>query len=249
MRLRCITRQVPRTIMRLPSLLAALLIIATAARAQVPTTLDNTSFERGSEGQAPPGWFIPQPILDAGYSVRITTDNPKDGKQCAVILSPGQPVEGIGNLMQVIDAKPWRGKRIRFRAAVRFEAGDGFGQAMLWVRVDKVGGGQGFFYNMADRPIRSSQWATYDIVGTVDADAEFLNVGMMMAGVGKAWIDSVSLGESDGKDTGPAPGRALTPLGLDNLVAYTKLLGYIRHFHPSDAVEQANWDQIAELGS
>lgn len=223
----------------------ALLSLASTAFAQVPTKLENTGFEQGSEGQQPPGWFVPQPSLDAGYSVRISTDSPKEGKQCAVISVSGQPGQGFGNMMQVVDAKPWRGKRIRFRAAARFDAGNTFGQAMLWVRVDRVGGAQGFFYNMADRPIRSAQWANYDIVGVVDSDAEYLNVGMMMAGSGKAWIDSVSLGESDGKDGGPAPAKALSARGLDNLVAYTKLLGYVRHFHPSDAVAKADWDAIA----
>lgn len=52
-------------------------------------------------------------------------------------------------------------------------------------------------------------------------------------------------GCSDGKTTSTAPPKALTPMALDNLTAFTKLLGYVRHFHPSDAVEKVNWDSFA----
>lgn len=43
--------------------------------------------------------------------------------------------------------------------------------------------------------------------------------------------------------------RPLTGRALDNLAAFVRLLGYVRHFHPSDAVAQAveadSWDVIA----
>jgi hypothetical protein len=50
----------------------------------------------------------------------------------------------------------------------------------------------GLFDNMDGRPIQSSEWAPYDIIGTVDADAEYLNIGLMSIGRGRAWIDGVS---------------------------------------------------------
>jgi hypothetical protein len=38
---------------------------------------------------------------------------------------------------------------------------------------------------------------------------------------------------------------ALSDRALDNLVAYTRLLGYIRYFHPSDGATAADWDSFA----
>jgi len=38
---------------------------------------------------------------------------------------------------------------------------------------------------------------------------------------------------------------ALSGRALDNLVAFTRLFGYIRYFHPSDAVEATDWDSFA----
>jgi C-terminal processing protease CtpA/Prc len=49
----------------------------------------------------------------------------------------------------------------------------------------------------------------------------------------------------------PAPSRvsrtqhALTPRTLSNLVAFTRLLGYVRYFYPGDAASATDWDQFA----
>ncbi len=225
-------------------LLSCLGLLAAGAQAQVA----NAGFESGSPGQTPPGWFVPPAVLEAGYSAQISTDGPREGKQYAIVSLSGRPGNGFGNLMQSIDATPFRGKKVRFRAAVRYEAGNGFGRAQLWMRIDRRGGGRGFFDNMGDRPITSSNWAFYDVSGVIDSDAESINFGMMLVGVGRASIDAVSLGEGSGTDPTAAPAKSLTALGLDNLIAYTKLLGYVRHFHPSDAVEKADWHAVAIAG-
>jgi len=46
----------------------------------------------------------------------------------------------------------------------------------------------------------------------------------------------------------PEPARALTPRGLENLVAFTRLLGYIRYFHPSDEAASVDWNAFAVHG-
>jgi len=43
---------------------------------------------------------------------------------------------------------------------------------------------------------------------------------------------------------GAADVRALSPRALENLAAFTKLLGVVRYFHPSDEVEQVAWDDF-----
>ena len=44
------------------------------------------------------------------------------------------------------------------------------------------------------------------------------------------------------------PPRQLTPRGLENLEAFTRLLGYVRFFHPSDQAAAANWNRVAIAG-
>jgi len=44
------------------------------------------------------------------------------------------------------------------------------------------------------------------------------------------------------------PPRPLTERGLDNLIAFTRLLGYVRHFHPSDEAAATDWNPFAVNG-
>lgn len=61
-------------------------------------------------------------------------------------------------------------------------------------------------------------------------------VGLLLGGV-PSWAAA-----------GDEPPRSLSPLGLQNLEAFTRLLGYVRFFHPSDQAVAADWDQVAIAG-
>jgi hypothetical protein len=47
---------------------------------------------------------------------------------------------------------------------------------------------------------------------------------------------------------GDEPARRLSPEGTENLAAFSRLLGYVRFFHPSDQAAAANWDRTAIAG-
>jgi C-terminal processing protease CtpA/Prc len=47
---------------------------------------------------------------------------------------------------------------------------------------------------------------------------------------------------------GNEPARPLTARGLENLTAFTRLLGYVRYFHPGDAVAKTDWEAFALHG-
>jgi C-terminal processing protease CtpA/Prc len=235
-----------------PVALVAVLLICISftgvvAAAQVgPVNLD---LEQGELGQVPTGWFFPGVCAEAGYSAKLTDDRPKQGQRCAVLAREGAArQQGFGNLLQSIDAAAYRGKRVRFKAAVRAEVA-GFGnRAMLWLRVDRKNGEPGFFDNMADRPITAKEWRDYEIVGDVADDAAQIVLGLMLLGNGKAWLDAVSfevLGKAGEGNEAPRP---LQGRGRENLVAFTRLLGYVRYFHPSDEAAAVNWETFAIEG-
>ncbi len=48
--------------------------------------------------------------------------------------------------------------------------------------------------------------------------------------------------------TSPEGPRPLTEQGMRNAIAFTRLLGYVRHFHPSDQAAAADWDTLAVEG-
>ncbi|HEV8581842.1 MAG TPA: S41 family peptidase [Thermoanaerobaculia bacterium] len=214
-----------------------------------PALTSNLDFEQGQPGEIPPGWHVSSPSSAAGYRAEIVTEQPETGRQAVRLSHAGElkDARGFGNLMTSFDAAPYRGKKVRFRAAVRAEV-TGENQAALWLRVDREGGAMGFFDNMADRPITSPQWQRYEIVGEVTADAEKINLGCMLANVGTAWLDSVSFEVLGEAGVGNEPARPLTGRGLENLIAFTRLLGYVRYFHPSDQAAAADWEKLALAG-
>ncbi|NIM15831.1 MAG: hypothetical protein GTO45_27895 [Candidatus Aminicenantes bacterium] len=95
----------------------------------------------------------------------------------------------FGNLMQVMNAEPFRGKEFIYKAAVKAEKG----KAQLWFRVDRLNRQSGFFDNMRDRPIQDNTWKTYEIKGTIDDDAVNIAFGCFMTREGKIFADDFQL--------------------------------------------------------
>ena len=198
----------------------------------------NLDFEEGTTGQVPVGWTSPTAPT---YAAELTEERPKSGKFCVLLHSLVTTADGppFGNVMQAVDATPFRGRRVRFRAAVRTEAG---ARAYLWMRVDRPNNRPGFFDNMMNRPITSGEWQYYEVTGDVDQDAAVISIGMILPRTGKAWLDDASFADLGKLIVLAEPPRALTSRGLDNLVAFTRLLGYVRHFHPSDQAAATDWN-------
>lgn len=221
---------------------------SSAARIDAKQTAPlNLDFEQGSVGRVPEGWTAPAVIT--GYAAELVEDRPRSGKRAALLKSvPDDKPRQFGNLMQAVDATPYRGHRVRYRAAVRLEGAGPRASALLWLRADRPGNQMGFFQNMEDRPITSGEWQYYEIVGDIDDDALVLNFGLLLTGEGKAWIDDVSVDDLGKLTVMAEPARPLTRRGLENLVAFARLVGYVRHFHPSDEAMAADWNATAIEG-
>ena len=99
----------------------------------------------------------------------------------------------FGTVIQTIDAAPYRGMEIKLEGAVRAEVQGSGNRAQLWLRVDRPGEQMGFFDNMQDRPVTSSEWGTYTITGEVAGNAEEVAFGGFLFGEGKAYFDSFRL--------------------------------------------------------
>jgi C-terminal processing protease CtpA/Prc len=228
-----------------------LLCLSAAAPAPPPAGLiANPGFEDGETGQVPPGWSVQPAVLAAGYTVKTVEEKPEGGRKCLELALAGESSDpqAFGNVSQKIDATPFRGKRVRWSAAARIEGTGPRDTVALWMRVDRDGGLPGFFDNMGSRPIRSAEWARYQITGDIAADAKLIMVGFLMPVGGRAWLDSASFEVLGDAGVGNEPARPLTGRGLDNLMAFTRLLGDVRYFHPSDQAESADWNAFALAG-
>ncbi len=210
-----------------------------------PTNLD---FETGEKGSNPLGWKVPSYARKLGYIAFLVEENPKDGRYCYQLAGTGRYVEEkYGSVMQSIDAGPYRGKTIRFRAAVRARITSRKGSAHLWIREHLINDQQGTFERMEDNPIVSNQWDYYQIEVNVSPYAKVLNFGLLMFGTGYAWIDDASI-EVVSEDTTAVPPKQLTKTGLDNLVSFTKLLSYVAFFHPTEEAKYTDWEKFTLTG-
>jgi len=223
---------------------ALTLLFSGTVLGQASTGLSNPDFEEGKPGQVPAGWFVPPMLEEQGYRVEVAAEEAVSGEQCARMWYAGAgPATGFGNVIQTFRADGYRGKRVRFRAAVRMD-GAGAGRGQLWLRVDREGNRRGFFENMGDRPITSDAWEHYEIMGEVEPDAEWINIGCMLVGTGQVWIDDVSFEVVGAVVRDFQASRPIEGRGLENLAALSRLAGYVRHFHPSDQAAAADWDRL-----
>ena len=97
----------------------------------------------------------------------------------------------FGNLLMGLDAKPYRGKELRFRFDAKIE--EGKSRLQGWWRVDRESKNRGLFENMGNRPITDKVWQEYELSGAVDEDASRLTIGVMFFGDGAAMVDNVRL--------------------------------------------------------
>jgi len=103
----------------------------------------------------------------------------------------------FANVLQAVDANALRGEEIRFTFQAKI---DRRCRLQGWFRVDRESEERGLFDNMGNRPITKTEWARYELSGTVDDDAELLTFGVMMFGKGSGLIDDAKLEVKDGDE-------------------------------------------------
>ena len=140
----------------------------------------------------PRGW-IASPLLPAfGYSFSVKAEKPFAGSRCALLSRLPGPRYGqvSAEFIERIDAKPYRGKRVRLTAAVRAKVAAG-SSARLTLQARAVGPGP--VNTMRDSPIVDAHWKTYSIELVVPTNAATLTMGGALIGDGSACFDDFRL--------------------------------------------------------
>lgn len=142
--------------------------------------------------KVPKGWYIAGSGQKA-YTVGLDSKIKRSGRSSATIRSkPLSSIRGFATLMQSIDAKKYRGKRLRFRIWIKNKNIRGYVGA--WMRIDGANNKPLSFDNMQNRPIRgSSDWKQYDIVLDVSHKASHVAFGVLISGIGQVWMDDMKL--------------------------------------------------------
>jgi hypothetical protein len=138
----------------------------------------------------------------------LTRTDAREGKQAVVIrLAPGPTYgETFASLSQRIDASPWRGQRVTFRAWIRIDGTAG-SRGHLWLEITEPGEPypEAVFYESAGtRQNTGPEWREYRIVADVPEAADVISFGFAFAGDGEAWLDGVILERQE--DTGGPSG-------------------------------------------
>lgn len=99
-------------------------------------------------------------------------------------------------IMQQFRAEKFLGKRVRFSAFVKTLEVEGW--AGLWMRLDGKFSVTLKLDNMQNRPIKgTANWNLYSCVLDVPEETELINIGILLTGKGRVWLDDVSFQEVD----------------------------------------------------
>lgn len=96
-----------------------------------------------------------------------------------------------------LPAKEFAGHKVRYSGYVRTDSVSSF--AGLWMRADVGEKRAGAFDNMAGQKVNGTRdWKRYSIDLDIPAETDNINFGVLMAGQGRAWFDSLAI-EVDGR--------------------------------------------------
>jgi len=228
----------------LPLVLATLLagVIDETARGaptdKPPPASLNLDFALGAPGRAPDGWQI----RGGSSEAHVSSDSTRAGARCLVLSGTAPPPNDFASARQRFDALPWRNRRVEFSARLSCRAKSGAGTGTMWLAVFGPKLRTLSYDDTSDLPVTSPGWTQARVVAEVPAEAESLSIGFLLRGSGSLWATDVGFRATGALGEGDHAPRALTARGLENLVAFTRLLGYVRHFDPADSAAATDWN-------
>lgn len=142
-------------------------------------------------------WIITGTALDK-YKTGIDRTVFHTGTASAFIRSETEDFtpDEYATIMQQFRAERFLGKRVRFSAFVKALEVEGW--AGLWMRLDGKFSVTLKLDNMQNRSIKGSvNWNLYSCVLDVPQETELINIGILLNGKGRVWMDNVSFQEVD----------------------------------------------------
>ena len=145
----------------------------------------------------------------AAYTMEVNHGVAHCSRPGAHIASKPEAVaQKFGTFMDMIDARAYRGKRVRLTGAAR--TANVAGSAGIWLRVDSPT--QQELDNMSNRPVTGTSPLT-DHVAVLDVPADATNIafGALVVGAGELWLDRATIEIVDASV--PTTGIYKGPLG------------------------------------
>lgn len=159
-------------------------------------------------------WFGFGPV-DTAYAMSIDTTVAFTGRWSLLLVSlPGATRATWIASQQIVDARAYRGRRVRVRAFLRARQANA---AALWVAVEGFAAGKAATL-LSDSAVMlrgTTSWRETAIVFDVDPQAVCLRYGATLSGLGAAWLDAVSVDTVNARTAVTAPAGKPVLLGGD----------------------------------
>jgi hypothetical protein len=171
-----------------------------------PTTRDDPSAAPGNldltgTGNVPIGWkWVGAAQPPHAHRLELLDGVSPSGGRAAQIARASAPWPwGVGRLEREFLAEAWRGKRLRFSAAVRAEVEGQRGGAHLYIAARSKPTEAALWpipYNALGtlaRPLRSPRWTACAAEIDIPQDAHTLTLGCAFAGDGAGWFSDLDV--------------------------------------------------------
>lgn len=230
-----------------------ILFCCPALKAQV---IFNGNLEKLDKNGKPLGWELSLGN-DTSYQVKVDSVIKRQGKYSLSIAS-GKGKSGFGAINHPIH-QTFHGELLTLTGTIKTEDVKGF--AGLWLSIDGVDQEVLQFDNMEKRGITgTTDWREYYIqLPYNEYEAAEIRGGVLLAGQGKIWVDSLRMYLDDKPiDKAPViagPDTLVKKSGVDTVITnqqnttYLTLLGqlwgFLKYHHPAIAKGDHDWD--AEL--
>lgn len=202
----------------------------------------NPSFDEAGEGGVPRGWTADR------LQVRRIEAGCKSAA-CVELAARPEAGEGAGILAQTFNAASLKGRVVTVSLSMR--ALDGI-KGALQAKVKNQAGEEIYSANTLLGGVPAEdQWTDLNLAVPVTSDAMTITL-QVLAYRGRIHVDSLSIfGTAISVPQFPSssePPSGMNRTALNNLVAFARLYGVIRHFHPSDQAAEADWNALAIEG-
>jgi erythromycin esterase len=158
------------------------------------------NLELVGSGEVPDGWVWSAPRRVHAHNLVLSDGpSPAGGRSLRMARPPAPWRWGQGRLEQTFTAEGWRGKRMRFSAAVCAEGKVPGTGAYLYIEVRRKQP-EGMAWTMpasdlaiTEPPVRCAHWKTCAVEIVIPDDAHAILIGLAFAGTGTAWFGDVKL--------------------------------------------------------
>jgi hypothetical protein len=152
--------------------------------------LDGQEVPMESSLRMPKGWFA-SGDAPGRYEMGVDPTLTYKSRACITIKAGPDPTE-FAVLAQELKAEAYRGKRVRFSAAIR--GAEIENRAALFMRISAEDGKLLAFDNMRSRYISgTTDWGTHAVVLDVAEEAESIIFGILLSLKGQVWMADVHL--------------------------------------------------------